>query len=56
MSTIIAELYDALRSAGVSEEQARAAAAAVLSAGRESDLATKADLAEFRAEFADAKA
>ena len=39
MSVMVSELYEALRSAGVQETQARAAAQAVLS-----ELVTKADL------------
>ncbi|HVA68596.1 MAG TPA: hypothetical protein VNF45_04735 [Candidatus Binataceae bacterium] len=49
MSTIVAALYDAHRTAGVPEDKARAAAGAVLPTGRESDLATIADLAELKA-------
>jgi hypothetical protein len=55
MSTMVAELYDALRQAGVTEPLARAAATAVLAAEVRQDLATKADLqaavAELRSEF-----
>lgn len=46
MSVIVAELYDALRAAGVSDEQAKAAAGAVIAAESRQDLATKADLAQ----------
>ena len=49
MSTIIAELYDALREAGVSDEKAKAAAAAVIGGETEQRLATKADLAHLEA-------
>ena len=45
MTTIIVELYDALREAGVSDDKARAAARAVI--GLE-HAATKADIAELR--------
>lgn len=45
MTTIIAELYDALREAGVRDETARAAAQAVI--GLE-HAATKADITELR--------
>jgi hypothetical protein len=48
MSTIIVELYDALREAGVSDEKAKAAAAAVISTETEDRLATKADLGALR--------
>ena len=45
MSTIIVELYDALRSVGVDEDKAKAAAAAVIGGAARNDLATKTDLA-----------
>lgn len=48
MSTIIIELYDALRAAGVDEDKAKAAAAAVMGGAARNDLATKADLNELR--------
>jgi hypothetical protein len=47
MSVMVSELYEALRSAGVPEPQAAAAAHAVLVETR-TDLATKADFAEVR--------
>jgi hypothetical protein len=54
---MVAELYDALRKAGVDEGAARAAAEAVI--GRHDDVATKADIAvlgsELRRETADLK-
>lgn len=57
MSTMVAELYDALRKAGVDEDTARAAAEAVI--GRQEGVATKADIAvlrsELRQEMADLK-
>ena len=43
---MVAELYDALRKAGVDEHAAREAARAVLGAEVRTELATKADLAE----------
>ena len=50
MSTIVIELYEALRAAGTPDDKARAAAAAVV--GSPPDyLATKADLAELKAEL-----
>ena len=49
MSTMVAELYDALRKAGVEEQLARDAARAVLGAEARSELATKGDLAELEA-------
>lgn len=45
MSTMVSELYDALRKAGVDDDTARAAAKAVLSVESRMELATKADLA-----------
>ena len=51
MSTVIAELYDALREAGASDDKARAAAAAVIGAEAEERLATKADISLLRSEF-----
>jgi len=41
MSTVVMELYDALRSAGVEDDKARAAAAAVLDTSSRTELATK---------------
>jgi hypothetical protein len=48
---MVAELYDALRKAGVDEDVARAAAKAVLGVEAREHLATKADLAELKAEL-----
>ena len=48
MSAIIKEVYDAFRSAGVSDEQAAAAALAIPPSG---ELATKSDISELRFEF-----
>ena len=48
MSAIVKEVYDAFRSAGVSDEQATAAARAIPFAD---DLATKADIDALRAEL-----
>ena len=48
MSAIIKEVYDAFISAGVSDEQAAAAALAIPPSG---ELATKSDIRELRAEF-----
>ena len=44
MTTIVVEIYDALRKAGADEESARAAAQAVLGAEERQQLATKADI------------
>ena len=48
MSAIIKEVYDAFRSAGVSDELAAAAAQAIPPSG---ELATKSDVRELRAEI-----
>lgn len=53
MSHIVAEVYDAFRAAGVDDAQARAAAAAIPFSA---DFATRADVAEVKAELADVKA
>lgn len=51
MSTMVDELYDALRKAGVDEQLARDAARAVMGAEARTDLVTKADLAAGLAEL-----
>jgi hypothetical protein len=51
MSIVVGELYDALRKAGVDDDLARAAAAAVIGVEQRTDLATKADLADLKAEL-----
>lgn len=56
MSTIVVELYQALREAGVDEKLARDAAHAVLGTDMKHDLATKADLADLRTELAGIRA
>jgi hypothetical protein len=48
MPTVVIELYEALKQAGISEATARAAAQAVLGIEERQTLATKADLAELR--------
>lgn len=57
MSTMVTELYDALRQAGVDETSARHAAEAVIGVAQGSTLATKGDLlaemADLRVELAD---
>jgi hypothetical protein len=53
LSTIILELYEAFRAAGVDDAKAKAAAGAVV--GGEG-LATKADVSDLCREIADAKA
>ena len=60
MSTMVAELYDALRKAGVDEHLAKDAARAVRPVDARIDLATKADLlalrTEIKADLAETKA
>ena len=51
MSTMVTELYEALRKAGVDDQLAKDAARAVLAVDARTDLATKADLAELKAEL-----
>ena len=52
MSAIVKEVYDAFRSAGVSDEQAAAAALAI---PPRNELVTKTDVADLRSEFAELK-
>jgi hypothetical protein len=51
VTTINQELYEALIAAGAPDDLAKRAAANVLSPDQRSDLATKADLAELKAEI-----
>ena len=51
MTTINLELLDALKKAGVDDDTARAAAKAFLRVEAKDQLATKADLAELKAEL-----
>ena len=55
MSTMVAELYDALRKAGVDEQLAKDAASAVLGADARMDLATKADIFALKTDLAELK-
>ena len=55
MSRMVAELYDALRKAGVDEQLSKEAARAVLPADAINDLATKVDLALLRTDLAELK-
>ena len=48
MTTLVVEIYEALKKAGVEEELARSAARAVISAEEKEKLATKADLEALR--------
>lgn len=51
MSTMVTELYRALRSAGVDAPTAEAASSSVMTADRVDMLATKVDLADLRSEL-----
>jgi hypothetical protein len=51
VSTIVVELYEAFRAAGVDDVKAKAAAASVVDSAARADLATKADLADLKAEL-----
>jgi hypothetical protein len=51
VTTINQELYEALIAAGAPDDLAKRAAANVLSPDQRTDLATKADLAELKAEL-----
>jgi hypothetical protein len=51
MTTLVVEIYEALRKAGIEEDLARSAARAVIGAEEKEKLATKADLAELKAEL-----
>jgi len=51
VSTMVTELYEALRKAGVNEQLARDAARAVLAMDARADLATKADLSDLKADL-----
>ena len=51
MTTIVQEVYDALKKAGVDETFARAAAHAVIGIEEKKSLATKAVMVEIRAEI-----
>ncbi len=53
MSAMVKEVYDAFKSAGVSDEQAAAAALAIPPSG---ELATKSDIRELRAEMRELRA
>ncbi len=51
MTALVVEIYEALRKAGIEEDLARSAAKVVISAEEKEKLATKADLAELKAEL-----
>jgi hypothetical protein len=56
MTTLVVEIYEALKKAGVEEDLARDAARAVIGAEEKEKLATKVDIAELRSELAEIKA
>jgi hypothetical protein len=51
MTTLVVEIYETLKKAGIEEDLARSAARAVIGAEEKEKLATKADLAELKAEL-----
>jgi hypothetical protein len=51
LSTIVVELYEAFRAAGVDDAKAKAAAGAVIAVESRQDLATKVDLANLKADL-----
>lgn len=56
MTTMISELYVALKAAGIDDEIARAAARSVIAIEDKEHLATKADIAELKTNLAELKA
>jgi hypothetical protein len=56
MTTIVTELYTALRKAGIDAETARAAAKSVMAIEDKEQLATKADINDLRVAIAELKA
>ena len=55
MATMVAELYDALKKAGVDDATAKAAAQAVMGVEDREHLATKADLLGLKADILELK-
>jgi hypothetical protein len=56
MTTMISELYVALKAAGVDDDIARAAAKSVIAIEDKEQLATKADIAALKTDLAEMKA
>jgi hypothetical protein len=55
MTTIVVEVYEALKKAGIDDETARSSARAVVGAEEKAQLATKADIEVIRREMAELK-
>lgn len=51
MTVLVSEVYEALRQAGIEDDTAKAAAKSVLAVEEKETLATKADLAELKADI-----
>ena len=55
MTTIVMEIYEALKAAGIDDEVAKAAAKAVTGVQEKEHLATKLDIQQLRTDMADLK-
>ena len=55
MTTIVMEIYEALKAAGIDDEVAKAAAKAVIGVQEKEHLATKLDIQQLRTDMADLK-
>jgi hypothetical protein len=55
VTTIVMEIYEALKAAGIDDEVAKAAAKAVIGMQEKEHLATKLDIQQLRTDMADLK-
>ncbi len=55
MTTIVMEIYEALKAAGIDDEVAKAAAKAVIGVQEKEHLATKLDIQQLRTDMTDLK-
>jgi hypothetical protein len=55
VTTIVMEIYEALKAAGIDDEVAKAAAKAVIGMQEKEHLATKLDIQQLRTDIADLK-
>ena len=55
MTTIVMEIYEALKAAGIDDEVAKAAAKAVIGVQEKEHLATRLDIQQLRTDMADLK-
>jgi hypothetical protein len=55
VTTIVMEIYEALKAAGIDDEVAKAAAKAVIGVQEKEHLATKLDIQQLRTDMADLK-